>query len=286
VNSLAEFLEAVRLISAYQAATHTRFVWRGVANADWPLHSSLVRAYIAKHGTIPTERDLRRLEGEVLAEARAWALDWHPSGGRLRGLELLAALQHFSVPTRMLDFTVSPLIALWFAVEQQEHDAGRVFAIEISERMVSTEDAGADDPWWLAQRVDATSPWSTESWIWRPPPIEPRMVRQASVFLMGGVPSTNPARAVNRPVAGWRLMRASEIRECMSVPFGLINYQQAVAAARGERLPGATPKARAFTLRIEDKQTICEELERGFGYSHSVMFPDFPGLARFGTSFR
>lgn len=83
VSSLAEFLEAVRTISAYQAATQSRFVWRGAADADWPMYSSLVRAYIVKHGNVPMEPALRTFEKQMLDEAREWGLDWHHAGGRL-----------------------------------------------------------------------------------------------------------------------------------------------------------------------------------------------------------
>jgi FRG domain len=112
VTTLGEFVEAVRMISAYQARTRTRFVWRGAADARWPLHSSLVRKYIERNGHVPLERALRDFEEEVVDEAREWGLDWHSSGGRLTALELLAALQHYGVPTRMLDFTFNPLVAL------------------------------------------------------------------------------------------------------------------------------------------------------------------------------
>ena len=118
VGNLADFLDAVQKISAYQSATGSRFVWRGAANSTWALHSSLVRSFETKHRTLPsTETDLRAFEDEVVKEAREWGLDWHGSGGRLMALELLAALQHYGAPTRMLDFTYNPLIALWFAVE-------------------------------------------------------------------------------------------------------------------------------------------------------------------------
>jgi hypothetical protein len=96
--------DAVRKISAYQKVTDSRFVWRGVPGADWGLHSSLARRYSEKHdGRIPTEIELREYEKTIIAEAYDWGLDWHAAAGGLTALELLATLQHYAVPTRLLD---------------------------------------------------------------------------------------------------------------------------------------------------------------------------------------
>src|SRR5579862_946049 len=285
VGSVAGFLEAVRMISAYQSATGTRFVWRGAADADWPLHPSLVRRYIERHGGMPTEAQLRASETAVIREARDWGLDWHDSEGRLEVLELLAALQHFGIPTRLLDFTFNPLVAFWFATENLDDRDGRVFAIDISDRLISQEDAGAREPWWFNTPPGAATDWSTQAWIWRPPPLEARIVRQDGCFLMGGIPSTQPPRNVQLHGV-WRLMRAAEVRACMSVPFRLIHYDQAAAAFEGRRFPGHPPRARAFTLRATgDKADLKTELEQGFGLTYRSLFPDFPGLARYGQSF-
>jgi hypothetical protein len=286
-GSVSEYLEAVAKVSAYQAATQSRFVWRGVADAAWPMYSLLAREYVAKHGGMPLEPQLRAFERAVLIEAREWSLDWHSSGGRLTALELLAAMQHYGVPTRMLDFTFNPLIALWFAVEKHDDRDGRVFAIDISQRLVERDDASQQDPWWCRIGPGSATEWTTESWVWRPPPLEARMVRQEGCFLMGGVPSTQPPRNMRRPgLGGWDMLHAAEVRECMSVPFKLINYDQAVAASEGRNLPGKPPKARAFTLRICNKADVRLGLEQAFGYSYASLFPDFPGLHDYGRSWR
>lgn len=288
VADLGEFLDSVRVISAYQAATDSRFVWRGAANASWGLHSSLVRAFEKKHGSTPaTESALREFEDQVIDEARSWGLDWHAAGGRLTALELLAAMQHYGVPTRMVDFTFNPLVALWFSVESEPSEPGRIFAIEMSQQLVSREHAAQPEPWWQAIQPRADTEWTTQPWIWRPPPLEPRIVRQEGCFLMGGVPSTQPARNVRTAPNGWRPVRAHEVRTCMSVPFRLINYEQARAASEGRTLVGKTPKARAFTLKVVgDKVALLADLNRTFGHSYRQMFPDFPGLSDYGESFR
>jgi hypothetical protein len=285
VSSVVDFIVAVGMISSYQAKTGARFVWRGAADARWALHSSLVRRYHEIHHGLPTEDALRNFEQGVLIEAREWGLDWHASGGRLTALELLAALQHYGIPTRMLDFTFNPIIALWFAVEKHDRSDGRVFAIDISTRLIDREPAVAADPWWWRAPPATTNDWATESWAWRPPPFEARMVRQEGCFVMGGIPSTVPPKNVNRRGA-WGLLRTDEVRACMSIPFRLINYRQAVAAAQGRAFSPGTPKARAFTVRIKHKKQVRDELIRGFGYSHSSLFPDFTGLEEYGTSFR
>lgn len=283
MESLVEFLEAVLRISAFGVETGARFVWRGAANADWALYSSLARRYVELNGAVPSEEDLIAFEQEVIGEARAWGLDWHTGGGRLTALELLAALQHYGVATRLVDFTFSPLIALWFAVERFDEVDGRIFAIDISPRLVSRRDAASVDPWWFSKDEETGSQWARESWIWQPPPLEPRMVRQQGCFLMGGIPTIGPTRMAFVDDE-WRPLQETEVRECMSVPFRLVPYRQAEAAFAGRQLQAGTQTARAFTLRVRDKSVLRTELDRAFGLSYRSLFPDFPGLAQYGRA--
>jgi hypothetical protein len=67
----------------------------------------------------------------------------------------------------------------------------------------------------------------------------------------------------------------------MSLPFRLIKYEQAVAADEGRTLAGAPAEARAFTLRISNKEALRSDLTQGFGYSPRLLFPDFPGFRDF-----
>ncbi|MFJ6428897.1 FRG domain-containing protein [Microbacterium maritypicum] len=98
-----------------------RFAWRGLANCNYALASSLHRQ-LAKEGRSVTEEALREREDLILAEARRWGLG--VEGGHLvDDLQLLADLQHFGIPTRMVDVTSNPMTALWFAAEHVTRDS-------------------------------------------------------------------------------------------------------------------------------------------------------------------
>jgi hypothetical protein len=286
IGSLNEYTAAIEAIAAYQQATDSRFVWRGVGNANWGLHSLLVRSYEKLNGDLPTELQLRSFERRVIGEAREWNLDFRVSGGRLTALELLARLQHFEVPTRLLDFTLNPLIALWFAVQPNLAVDGRVFAVDISTRVVARAKTIRREPWWWGESYSAGDDWCRRSWIWLPPPVEDRIVRQQGCFLTGGVPSTQPARNIRTAAGGWRPLRAAEVRQCMSVPLVMISYRQAIAVRTGQPMQGQPPRSAAFTLRIQNRAGIRQALERTYGLSARSLFPDPPGMAKFGTSFQ
>lgn len=147
------------------------FAWRGVVNAEWALHSSLYRRLLwtqreASPGCKPpTERQLLEAEAKVTSEARRWGIHSGPRG-RLSFLELLATLQHFGAPTRLLDVTFNPYAALFFAVESEADDGvdGRLFAIDVTDRLINSHatlrewEHNPEPPWaemtkdWTSQR--------------------------------------------------------------------------------------------------------------------------------------
>jgi FRG domain len=280
VDDLSEFVSLVTQLS--NTWPERRFVWRGVANADYALHSSLYRRL--KAGGKDNERNLRAAEDAIVTEARRW---WLQRGAtdRLSGIELLAALQHQGVPTRLLDFSHNALVALWFAVEQKPgHDGtpgadtdGRIFAVQANGRDIPPDwERDPELPW-----RDQPDDWDSDISIWTPPPIDARMTRQQGCFIFGGVPSTRGAWNLSPSYA--RPLQRRQVRECVSVPVRLNspNY------LRSKRQRGRPPKyALAFTLRVPAtaKPVLRNHLERGFGYTHAMLYPDFPGFASFGNS--
>jgi hypothetical protein len=86
-----------------------RYLFRGVADADWRLKSSFDRIFGGAS-------DPQRLSEHLLEEFRAGCTDLvEPTV--LADADLALALgQHHGLPTRLLDWTVSPYVAAFFAL--------------------------------------------------------------------------------------------------------------------------------------------------------------------------
>lgn len=112
ISSIAEYLEYLNNIKDMKI--HQRYVgsftfFRGQANKDWILSPSLYRSNTFEQ------------EGLMLEELS------HICPKEFEGnrFEILAKMQHFGLPTRLLDTTTNPLVALYFAckdVEERKND--------------------------------------------------------------------------------------------------------------------------------------------------------------------
>jgi hypothetical protein len=97
------------------------WAFRGQADASWPLESSLTR-YLRIFGGPPNMWLAR--ESKILRTFKRKAhllLPRTPDPGET--LEWLALMQHHGAPTRLLDFTWSPYVAAFFALERATNDA-------------------------------------------------------------------------------------------------------------------------------------------------------------------
>ncbi|HED2715663.1 TPA: FRG domain-containing protein, partial [Enterobacter asburiae] len=84
-------------------------VYRGMTNAKWELKPSIGRLDIEDSAREATER----LIFEQFKQQALPYLDFTPRNE----WEWLALAQHHGLPTRLLDWTTNPLIALYFSVE-------------------------------------------------------------------------------------------------------------------------------------------------------------------------
>jgi len=85
------------------------FAYRGLANASWKLETSLMRL----------GGDYDKIEGSLLRNFVKYAEPGALQADNLWGK--LAVAQHHGLPTRLLDWTTSPQVALHFATAELEH---------------------------------------------------------------------------------------------------------------------------------------------------------------------
>lgn len=90
------------------------FVFRGQANAAWALQSSLERII----GDKWSSTEAQKFEEYSLSQFKSkFHLYDRENVEPSSKLAWLSVMQHYGVPTRLLDFTESPYVALYFALE-------------------------------------------------------------------------------------------------------------------------------------------------------------------------
>ncbi|MBE7217391.1 MAG: FRG domain-containing protein [Caulobacteraceae bacterium] len=109
VNSVSFYLDVIR---AGTKAADSIFAFRGQSKWDWDLLPRLFR---------PEFKNVLASERELIRDA----LSLHPEEfeNDASMFERLARMQHYGIPTRLLDLTANPLTALYFAVRDPTYDS-------------------------------------------------------------------------------------------------------------------------------------------------------------------
>ncbi len=104
-------------------------MWRGQSNIDWGIDSSAFRRLLAsKRFSSVTDIDLIHYEESLLKQATHKGFRIQ-DGRILDDLELLARLQHHGAATRLVDFSRSSLVALWFCVTSNQDKTGLLLGL-------------------------------------------------------------------------------------------------------------------------------------------------------------
>ncbi|MRI35436.1 FRG domain-containing protein [Endozoicomonas sp. OPT23] len=102
-------------------------MFRGQSDSEWHLTPSLARLNPKKF-PIKLNDGWKGAENHLINEFKKYALT-HLKVEPKNKLEWLIQAQHHGLPTRLLDWSTNPLKALYFAVENSQHDHtdGKVF---------------------------------------------------------------------------------------------------------------------------------------------------------------
>ena len=95
------------------------WIYRGQKDARWNITSTLQREAKPIHKeTMSLEHDLRGKELSAIQSFKALAWKYVPNPN-MTYLEWLMLMRHYGVPTRLVDFTESPIVALHFAARTE-----------------------------------------------------------------------------------------------------------------------------------------------------------------------
>jgi hypothetical protein len=128
-ESAVDTIETVQDLMCLAAGKHFtaargQWVFRGHSNAKYRLIPSVGR-------TAHTSRDCAKFEESVFSIFRREALGYITTGLPSTQWEWLSFAQHHGLPTRLLDWTYNPLIALYFSVVADSNLDGALFALRV-----------------------------------------------------------------------------------------------------------------------------------------------------------
>lgn len=146
------------------ATSSCRYIFRG-QSACWPLQPSVGRS-----------KELSNLEADIFGEFRRTAVPHLPQGNATPNWILLCIAQHRWLPTRLLDWTLSPLVAAYFAVEETSNNEkdGVIFSFRDVPAFVD---------------VDKHPFTHIGSRVVKPPHVDHRIIVQSGLFTIHSAPN-------------------------------------------------------------------------------------------------
>lgn len=224
------------------------WAFRGQREGNWPLVSSLCRrlSSYCPDRSVWSEREARALR-IFRRKAHTYLGDRSVLDDDLR---CLALMQHHGAPTRLLDFTKSPFVAAYFALEDAELDDAAVFCLDTP--ALWRANAPPSDPGLTRDVIDPKQPGNFARyfgsnahalvWCGEPAEMDQRLVAQSGLFVIPGKVDVD----LETLLAGY---------------------------------PQSPPLLKRLTVPSSLRESFMRELYR-MNITQATLFPDLHGLAR------
>lgn len=262
-----ETITAIEYLNSTQ-----KIVWRGQANVSWPLISRLQR-YMNEIGikNIDT-RTFVSWQKKLLADARNRSIGYTDYGTQ-SVVATYAEMQHYDIPTHLLDVSEDPLVALWFACQPEyvrqgnkvvEQD-GVLFAIDAS-KMESLQTSSNLK---VYNRKVTPQEGEFKSTVFMYSHLQnKRITAQRAAFLISGSP-------VRKGGSGLKNFTSGQVRKLNQDDFDAIRNVRERTKGQPRKLPFI-----GILIPRESKAWIISKLESGGKRNHEKLFPDFLGMAK------
>jgi hypothetical protein len=224
------------------------YIFRGMVDASWPLRTSLQRL-----GSPP-----KSVEGSLLRNFRKYS----PPAAFYRNStwERISVAQHNGLPTRILDWTVSPFVACHFATDDPKYKDvdGVVWCLD-------AEAIRASLPAKLREVLD-----DHQAWVFDAPMLD-EIFESLADF--------------DSPQVGADFVA---IFEPPSIDSRIINQHGLLSAANGPdknqddiflKLPDPKHSVKKIVIRAEAKSRIRDMLDQN-NISERMLYPGLPGLCQ------
>lgn len=134
------FMEYIESVQAYvklildNSAKKKNFIYRGHASTAFELKPSIGRCNYSKS-----------LEKEIFLKFKQQYYSYTNERPQ-NDIELLFLAQHYGLPTRLLDWTYNPMVALYFACENHDAEDGCIFTVDLHNAILFDSESNQQSP--------------------------------------------------------------------------------------------------------------------------------------------
>ena len=169
INNCADFHEMVECFS------HAHPIFRGVKDSNYELISKFGRRLLSNKEDLANHESLSYVvdmshEATTLKEFKRRAIS-HTDISPANDWEWLTLAQHYGLPTRLLDWSANPLVALYFAVEKRINPSPAIYVIEDNTKLDTYNDT--ESPFEIANPI-----------LFKPVHITNRVAAQSGLFTL------------------------------------------------------------------------------------------------------